>query len=153
MTEIVRESLNEVLRYIMYYNFHFYLVLILNKWCFAVKSLFNMFLAFSSIVHQYLIHHFMIVLLWINTHCIICYTDCGLMLVDKVTSSIHVDYIGVPSILVLGKRSWYILIILWGLLEREHKRKKMMHHLQNLNQSARKDEEIKEDEYHAWSYV
>ena len=124
-------------------------------WWFAVKSFINMFLAFSSNVYQYLMHHFMIVLLWIDTHYIIYYSASGVMLVDKVTSSIHVDYIGVPSILCTQRRSWYIVIILWALLEREHKGKEndAPFPLQNLNQSALKDEEIKEDEYHAWSYI
>ena len=79
--EVVRESLKEVLRYIMYYNFCFYLALILNRSWFAVKSLFK-FLAFSNIVHQYLMHHFMIVLLWINIYYITYYSASGLMLVD-----------------------------------------------------------------------
>ena len=51
------------------------------------------------------------------------YSASGLMLMDKVTSSIHVDYIKVPSILCTQRRSWYIEIFLWGLLEKEHKGK------------------------------
>ena len=95
----------------MYYNFHFYLALILNRWWFAVKSLFKLFLAFSNIVHQYSMHHLVIVLLWINTYYITYNSASGLMLVDKVISSILVDYTGVPSIVYTQRISWYIVLI------------------------------------------
>ena len=68
---------------------------------------------------------------------------------DKVTSSILVDYTGVPSIVYTQRISWYIALICEDYWKGSIKGKKMMHHLQNLNQSTLKDEEIKEDEYHA----
>ena len=70
---------------------------------------------------------------------------------DKVTSSIHVDYIKVPSILCTLRRPWYIEIILWGLLEREHKGKE--NDVPSPEPQSKSTEEIKEDKYHAWSYI
>ena len=114
--EVVRESLKEVLRYIMYYNFCFYLALILNRSWFAVKSLFK-FLAFSNIVHQYLMHHFMIVLLWILHHLLQCQwiNACGL---SYIINTCRLHWSAIYSL--YSKNILVHCTNLWGLLEREH---------------------------------
>ena len=95
--------------------------MVLNTSWFAVNALTTVFLAFYRVVYHYLMHNFVILLLWIIW--------CELMLMNKVTSSLHIDLIRVPSTLYTQRRSDYIATILWGLVEREPKRKTMIHHL------------------------